>query len=120
MTKQLGILKEQIAVNRDLEEIVGIRYEGGSATALDLLQQEQQLASLEAQLPLTEAALLTQRQRMASFQARDPVKDLPEAVTELPPLPPIALAPNPPILALGSRSRHHDPCPHRAGSRHCQ
>lgn len=47
------VVSEQVETNRQLLELVQLRYEGGSATGLEVLQQRQQLAATEALVPST-------------------------------------------------------------------
>lgn len=86
-TRQLAIIEEQLGANQELLEIVRLRYEGGTASALDLLQQEQNVAALSAQLPLTRATVRNLQQMLAVLQGMDPTGDLPTAGDRLPALP---------------------------------
>ena len=51
---QLTIVQDQLLSNRKLLELTTLRQQRGEASALDVLQQEQQLAALEGQLPRAE------------------------------------------------------------------
>ncbi len=85
--RQVALVEEQERVASELLEIVQLRYEGGSASALDLLQQRQQQASVRAQLPLARASLRTAQLRLAVLLARDPQGELPSPPPDLPTLP---------------------------------
>lgn len=52
---QAQIIGSQVKTNQDLLSLVKVRYEGGDASALDVLQQRQQLAVTEAMLPRAQA-----------------------------------------------------------------
>lgn len=51
LNDQIRILKDQIKANQDVLSLQNNRYIAGTATALDVLQQEESLASVKAQLP---------------------------------------------------------------------
>lgn len=87
---QLSIVQGQEALNLDLMEIVTLRHERTEATALDLLQQRQQLAAVQAQLPTARTRLRVAQQQLAVLLGRSPT-DAPFTATlpEVPPLPDI-------------------------------
>lgn len=91
--EQLAYVRDQVRVSRELTELVQLRYEGGEAGALDLLQQRQQLASIEASLPAAEAAVDRSTWRLATLLGRDPSRAtaadyaLPERLPTAPALP---------------------------------
>lgn len=70
--QRLAFVRDQVRIGRELLELVTLRYEGGEATALDLLQQRQQLASIEASLPGAEAAIDRTRWRLAALLGQNP------------------------------------------------
>lgn len=69
--ERLRVVRDQVQTNRDLLEVVELRY-GADATGLDVLQQRQQLASTEALLPAAEAGADLTRQRLAVLLGEDP------------------------------------------------
>ena len=71
-TEQLAAVTEQVRVSRELTALVQLRYEGGEARGLDLLQQKQQLANTEAALPAARAAVDRTLWRLAALLGRDP------------------------------------------------
>lgn len=86
--RQVALVEEQERVAGELLEIVQLRYEGGTASALDLLQQRQQQAAVRAQLPLARASLRTAQLRLAVLVAADPQGELAAPPAALPSLPP--------------------------------
>jgi NodT family efflux transporter outer membrane factor (OMF) lipoprotein len=70
--QRVAIVQAQLANSRALLELVELRYEGGESTGLDVLQQRQQLAATEAQLPATELALESAVQRLAVLLGQSP------------------------------------------------
>ena len=85
---RLQVIDDQIAAAEVILDLTETRYERGETSALDVLQQRQQLASLQPLQPVTDAQLQLAQQRLAIFLGRDPT-DPPEVLTtELPALPP--------------------------------
>jgi NodT family efflux transporter outer membrane factor (OMF) lipoprotein len=84
--ERVGLVEQQIQTNRELLEVVELRYERGDATALDVLQQKQSLASVEAQLPTVQLLAETTSQRLDVLLGRSPTTPTaPEAgLPELP------------------------------------
>ena len=83
----LDVTKKQVENERQLLELIDLRYKRGDASMLDLLQQRQATAAMESALPT--AKLNTERaaQALAVLIGRSPeVTDFPEGT--LPPLPP--------------------------------
>ena len=75
--ERLAYVGDQVRVSRELSELVDLRYQGGEATALDLLQQRQQQANIEATLPAATAAVERTAWRLASLLGRDPTRARP-------------------------------------------
>ena len=75
--KQADIVGRQVQANKDMRELVRIRYEGGEATALDLLQQRQQLAATEALLPRARAQVVAAQQALAVSMGKPPGTEIP-------------------------------------------
>lgn len=61
LREQEAIIREQIEINETVLELQGLRFEQGNAAALDVLQQEENLARTQALLP---DILSNQRQAM--------------------------------------------------------
>jgi outer membrane protein, multidrug efflux system len=77
--EQATVVKRQVATARSLLEIVQMRYERGEGSALDVLQQRQQLAGTEALLPLAEAGRRSAHGRLAVALGRSPSTQLPDS-----------------------------------------
>lgn len=87
---RVAIVRGQIETNTSLLELTRARFEGGEARGLDVLQQQQQLASTTALLPQSQQILRLRELQLAMLLARDPsAPNLPEGVglPELPPQP---------------------------------
>jgi NodT family efflux transporter outer membrane factor (OMF) lipoprotein len=91
--ERLAFVRDQVRIGEDLLQLVTLRYEGGEATALDLLQQKQQLANIQAALPAAEALVDRSAWRLAALLGESPSGfdasslDLPETLPA-PPAPP--------------------------------
>jgi outer membrane protein TolC len=88
---QAQIIGGQMKTNQDLLSLVKVRYEGGDATALDVLQQRQQLAVTEAMLPRAQAQVATADLALRSVLGHTGEADLPPGASlpALPPSPPL-------------------------------
>ncbi|MGD9331161.1 MAG: efflux transporter outer membrane subunit [Desulfobacterales bacterium] len=62
--RQLDLLQEQIAIDRDLLELTELRFNGGLTANVDVLQQSSQLAETESLVPPTQAALRISENRL--------------------------------------------------------
>lgn len=71
-SEQLATVEDQLRTSQELTGLVQLRYEGGEARGLDLLQQKQQLANTEAALPAARAAVDRTLWRLAALLGRDP------------------------------------------------
>ena len=91
---QVLVIEKQIASNRSLVEVVQMRYERGESSALDVLQQRQQLQSAEASLPQARSQARVLRFQLGLLVGRDAPVELAEAPSKFPELgtPPIARA----------------------------
>jgi outer membrane protein TolC len=87
--QQVAVLQAQAAANRDLLELVRMRYEGGQGTALDVLQQRQQLAGTEALLPRAEGQAVAATRALNALLGRAPSTPIPTGT----PLPEIGTTP---------------------------
>jgi outer membrane protein, multidrug efflux system len=103
--ERLDFVLYQFRVSRELTELVQLRYEGGQATALDLLQQRQQLANIEATLPAARAAVDRMVFRVAALVGRNPAGATVAGLSapDRLPAPPEALALGRPVDLLNRR-----------------
>ncbi|MEM1059099.1 MAG: TolC family protein [Verrucomicrobiota bacterium] len=87
----LALLREQLQISEQLLELTELRFGQGLGTAVDVLQQRQQVAGTRAEIPPAEAALAVSMNQLAVLVGQPPgtLKDLmPDAkVGTLPPLP---------------------------------
>jgi NodT family efflux transporter outer membrane factor (OMF) lipoprotein len=81
---QLEIAQRQLEVNEKFLTLIEARFEQGAATALDVLQQRQQVAAGSAALPRARAAVRVARQQLAVLLGRSPSGDLPAVGSTLP------------------------------------
>lgn len=91
--RRLVTVRDQVRVGQDLLALVTLRYEAGEATALDMLQQRQQVASIQANLPAAEAAIDRTGWRLAALLGENPSRFDPSglslpATLPTPPAPP--------------------------------
>lgn len=85
--ERLRLLLTLAEANRGLLEVVQLRLDRGEATAVDLLQQRQQVLAVESQLPLVRGGVQIAGQQLAVLVGRTPDRPpatLPEALPELP------------------------------------
>ncbi len=68
----LQLLDEQIRVSETLLELTELRFSLGDGTALDVLQQRQQLAATRSAIPETRSTLDRQQHRLAVLLGRPP------------------------------------------------
>ncbi len=92
--QQVNLIEAQASANQELLELVQMRYESGEGTALDVLQQRQQLAGTEALLPRARGSLTAAQQIMNILTGRAPGSPLPES-TGLPDVGPAPAKPHP-------------------------
>ena len=85
--EQIGIVQGQIEASQRLADATRLRYEGGQATALDGLQQRQQVASAKANLPQVRATLRVAIERLYFLVGRDAGAPAPTVGERLPELP---------------------------------
>ena len=98
----LALLEAQVGVARELVGLVELRFGQGLASALEVLQQRQQVAALEAQRPLAVARLEVAAQQLAVLTGRPPTATPRVTRDRLPALPP-APTTGLPIDLLGRR-----------------
>lgn len=86
--ERIAMLQTQVQANREVLELTELAFDRGEGTGVNVLQQKQQLAATEAQLPLARMALRVAKQQLAILLGRTP-DDLPGVLPEdLPSLPP--------------------------------
>jgi NodT family efflux transporter outer membrane factor (OMF) lipoprotein len=71
---RLDVVREQLDANEQLMELVQLRYEAGSASALEVLQQRQQLAATQALLPAAEHGIRRTTYRLAVLIGANPAE----------------------------------------------
>ncbi len=69
---QRALLEQQLETNRTLLELVQLRFGNGLASAVDVLQQQDQVRRIEAQLPLVEARRQVLAHRLANLLGKAP------------------------------------------------
>ena len=69
---QIEVIARQLEVGEQLAQVAQLRYERGEATALEVLQQRQQLATTRATLPPARVDLRLAQSRLESLLGRDP------------------------------------------------
>lgn len=89
--ERIAVIEQQLESNRTFLALVEQRYEHGGASAVDILQQRQQIEATRAQLPINRIQLQTARQRLAVLIGRTPAADLPDLGCELRELPVVDL-----------------------------
>ncbi len=98
----LALYASQLESNRNKLASLERRYNTGQATALDVLQQRQQVAAAEAKLPPARALIRSYEYSLAVLTGNIPGTDLgltPEALPNLPPQPAAGL----PVVLLENR-----------------
>ena len=85
---QLALLEDQHRVVAELLSLTEARYEQGEVTGLDVLQQRQQLAATESQLPAMRAASVQLQRALLVLLAQPNPADLPALPHALPAVPP--------------------------------
>lgn len=69
---QLRLLQEQIEADRDLLELIELRYDSGISALVDVLQQASQLADVESLVPPVQAALRVSENRLDVLLGQPP------------------------------------------------
>lgn len=101
--EELAVVQEQIAINNDIAALQKVRFLNGQSTSLDVLQQEEVVAALHADIPSLEQEGLILRNELALLQGTLPTTGL--AINEEAPLPHIGALPQAglPIQLLDAR-----------------
>lgn len=86
---QIELVNQQVQANEQLLELTELRFESGQATAVDVLQQRQQLAASKARVPSAVAQAQTAEQRLSVLIGEAPGREIttPAELPELPPPP---------------------------------
>jgi NodT family efflux transporter outer membrane factor (OMF) lipoprotein len=114
--RQLQLLAEQLEINRTFLELVELRFEKGIVSALDVYQQRQVVASVEAEIPLVEATEQLRRHELALLLGKPAGTIIEIRQSGLPPLSPLPalglpaelLAARPDVRAAGLRLQAAD------------
>lgn len=75
--ERLALAEDQLAATESLLEVVTLRYERGDATALDVLQQRQQLAATTASIPGLRLQQRLAQHQLAVLTGRPATTDVP-------------------------------------------
>lgn len=86
---QRALLESQAGVGERFLRLTELRFSQGLASALDVYQQRQQLASTRARIPLIEAKIREVEHQMAVLRGEAPGPNSVTARTDLPELPPL-------------------------------
>ena len=84
---RLAVIDEQIRSAESILELTVLRHERGEASALDVLQQRQQLATTRSLLPQSRALLRVAEQQLAILLGRSASERVEVLTTEMPALP---------------------------------
>ena len=84
---RLDLLQEQLNVGTTYLSLVELRFGTGQASAVDVYQQREQVASIETQIPLVESFLGVQMHRLAVLLGRDPTDTVVFGLSKVPELP---------------------------------
>lgn len=101
---QLRTLEAQVQTLQALLETTVRRLELGDKSAVDVLNQKQQLARVKAQIPLAQLQLQAFLHQLARLQGIDPSSPQPLPEANLDPRPWLALAPSPQTDPMQQRS----------------
>lgn len=85
--QQLALIEEQVRINEQLLELVELRYDKGDATALEVLQQRQTVATVRTNLPAGKQAVRLAGQTLELLTGRPPSSAGPNSADRLPELP---------------------------------
>ncbi len=69
---QLAVLHAQIDINKDLVRLQSVRFSNGLSSSLEVLQQKELLASIEAEVPPLEQEAAVLRNRLSILQGKLP------------------------------------------------
>lgn len=83
------LLGEQLKTNRTFEELVELRFRKSFASAVDVYQQRQTVARVEAQMPLVDSREQVLLHELTLLLGKNARAKIPLAAGELPKLPPL-------------------------------
>lgn len=83
-----NVLRGQVETSRSLLDLIEVRFGQGLGSSIDVLQQQQQLEAVEAELPAIEAGIATAQHRLDVLRGRTPRGADDIVVQALPQLPP--------------------------------
>lgn len=86
---RLEVVEGQIATSEDVLGLVEAQFGNASATAIDVLQQQQQVEALKGNLPLIRMSLETNLRQLAVLLGEPDVSNLPEIKARLPEVSPL-------------------------------
>lgn len=86
---QRELIDVQVELNETLLELVTLRFRGGLGSAVDVLQQKQQLVATRSRLAQIDAAEAVLRQQLAVLTGQPPLTAAAPAEIALPSLPPV-------------------------------
>lgn len=107
--RRLDVLDAQLVAQESLLELIQLRYEHGTSSAVEVLQQRQQVSALRSQVPGARSVQRTRSQQLAVLVGRLPseVRVAQDALPEPPPTPatgiPAELVTRRPDLRAASR-----------------
>lgn len=87
-TSLVQLLDRQVATSEQFLELTELRFSLGQGSAVDVLQQRQQVAARNSELPLVRSALEVSKNSLAVLLGEVPGSTLPPPASELPTLPP--------------------------------
>ncbi len=90
---QLAVLQAQIDINKDLVRLQSVRFSNGLSNSLEVLQQKELLASIEAEVPPLDQEAAVLRNRLSILQGTLPGTAF--ALDEEAPLPKLDAMPEP-------------------------
>ena len=88
--QELSLVKKQLQLNKTTQELMGLRYGKGMATALDVYQQRQIVAQTESLIPPLESGMRTGEYELAVLLGKAPRTELgleTETLPDVGPLP---------------------------------
>ncbi len=86
---ELALLREQLETNRQLLDLIELRFSQGKTTAVSVYQQQRQLALTRTRIPPIQSQIELTQHQLALLLAKAPKAALPEPYGALPPLPPL-------------------------------
>lgn len=84
---RLDLLKEQVAANQTSLDLIKLRFANGAASLVDVYQQQELVASVKTQLPLSEARLVVLQNRLRVLLGQPPGGEALPVAKNLPQLP---------------------------------